>query len=73
MLIVVVELLLVIISVHLEWNELSCLRRQDVSGSELERRGLKYSLEVEVGNENEGIQSLIGGISVSEETGKGWS
>ena len=51
----------------------SCLRCQDVSGSELERRGLKYSLGVEVGNENEGIQSLIGGVSVSEETGEGWS
>lgn len=62
-------------NIHASWMKLSgsCLRAQDSCRSELERLRLKCSLGVEAMNEGEGIQSLIRGVHMSEETGEGWT
>lgn len=54
---------------HISWMKLAgnCLGTQAISTSQLEWPGFKYSLGVEVMNENEGIQAFISGVNISEE------
>lgn len=60
-------------NIHTPWIKLAILGPQDVSRLELEGSGLRYSLGVEVMNENEGIECLISGVNILKEQVRVWT